>query len=99
MGLPSLVVDRRPALNDLGKSCRIKRNGGVMREYFFRQTERKPAVSIGHRNQSRSCIVRHRKTPAYKAFGPRQQLFYRRSVEPVQREHLRPRQERRVQFK
>ena len=93
-----LVVSRRTLLQNAGEGLDVQRLDAVEAEQHLRHGQQVAAVAVGQRGQRLPRLRRQRQGLALLRLGPNQQLIQRRVIEPLQHEHLRPRQQRPVQF-
>ena len=99
MRLLSLVVDRRPALDDDAELLRLDRRAALrFGEKFFREVKREASVAVRHVAQQFALLARQRQFATLFRLGALQEFFERLVVETVEREHLRARQERGVEL-
>ena len=96
MAVPALVEERRPPRQPLGQRRRIEHR--LRPGHLLDEVEKGPPVAVRHRHELRPRLGRHRQRMADHLLRPPGEPLQRRLVEPPQRQHLRPRQKRRVEL-
>ena len=85
-------------MHGLRKALRIETRLRRQHEQLLRQVEQEAPVAIGHGTQRRAGIGIERQWPVLGGFGTLEQLLQCRIGQPVQHQHLRPRQKCGIQF-